>query len=112
VLAGCGRGKDADKLDDKERAHLRRQALDWQRADLEAWRRLLDKNPEKVRPILVERMRHWLADADFAGVRGPAALARLPEAERLAWQELWRGVADTLVRAQTKRTPEKTLDSK
>src|SRR5262249_30096661 len=35
ALAGCGQGKDADKFDGKERARLRRQALDWLRAALE-----------------------------------------------------------------------------
>src|SRR5262249_59110865 len=40
ALAGCGAGQDADQLDDKERAGLRRQALDWPRADLAAKRLL------------------------------------------------------------------------
>ena len=31
ALAGCGQGKDADKLDGRERGRLRRQALDWLR---------------------------------------------------------------------------------
>jgi tetratricopeptide (TPR) repeat protein len=107
TLAGCGQGKDIDKLDDKERARLRPQALDWLRADLEAWRRLRDKGPDKVRSTIAETMRHWLADTDFASVRGPAALARLPEAERRGWQELWSGVADTLARVQSQPTAEK-----
>jgi tetratricopeptide (TPR) repeat protein len=111
ALAGCGQGKDADKLDGRERGRLRRQALDWLRADLVAWRRLLDKRPDKVRLTIAERMRHWLADTDFTGVRGPAALARLPEAERPGWQKLWDDVADTLARVQTKTTPEKKSGS-
>ena len=107
ALAGCGQGKDADNLDGKESAAgLRRQALDRLRADLEAWRHLLEKGPDKVRPTIVGQMRHWLADTDFTGVRGAEALARLPEAERPAWQELWRGVADTLAQNQAKTTPE------
>jgi len=47
---------------------------------------------------------------DFAGVREPEALARLPEAERQSWQELWRRVADTLARAQARMTPTKKSD--
>ncbi len=38
-------------------------------------------------------MQHWQQDKDFAGVRGPKALARLPEAERHEWQKLWQDVA-------------------
>jgi hypothetical protein len=43
-------------------------------------------------------LRHWQRGADFAGVRG-AALARLPEAERQAWQQLWADVEQTLKKA-------------
>jgi superkiller protein 3 len=100
ALAGCGKGEDADKLDDRERNRLRRQALDWLRADLDAWRRLLERHPDKVRPVLIQTMQHWQSDADFAGLRGPQALARLPDAEWLAWQNLWADVAATLTRAQ------------
>ena len=106
ALAGCGAGEDAAKLTDAERAGLRRQALDWLRADLDAWRGLLDKEPTKARPTVAQTMRHWLRDPDFNGVRGPDALARLPEAERAGWRTLWADVAATLARAEEKRTPE------
>jgi serine/threonine protein kinase/tetratricopeptide (TPR) repeat protein len=99
ALAGCGQGDAADNLDAAERARLRRQALDWLRADFAAWGRLLDKEPDRFRPAIVERMRHWLADTDFAGVRGSEALAKSPEAERELWQKLWSDVADTLASA-------------
>src|SRR5262249_57071340 len=36
VLAAIGKGKDARKLEDRERARLRQQAQDWLRADLVA----------------------------------------------------------------------------
>ena len=57
-------------------------------------------------------MRHWLGDPDFAGVRGPEALAKLPEAEREPWQKLWDDVANTLARAQADTTPEKKSAAK
>jgi hypothetical protein len=102
ALAGVGQGEDAVSLDTKERARLRRQALDWLRADLEAKRALLEKNANKSDPTLLREMRHWLADPDFAGVRGAEALAKLPDAERQAWQKLWDDVVDLLKRAQGK----------
>src|SRR5262249_25859876 len=109
--AGCGRGQDAASLNDKERADLRRQALDWLRADLEELGRLLkdflDKNPGRPLPGIARTLRYWLWDGDFAGVRGPEALARLPEVERQQWQKLWDEVADTLARALGKTPPEK-----
>jgi serine/threonine-protein kinase len=96
ALAGCGRGRDAADLDEKSRAAFRRQALDWLRAELEAQRRLLEQEPEKARWVVAGNLHGWLGDSDFDGVRGPEALARLPAAERQAWQELWADLADTL----------------
>jgi hypothetical protein len=37
----------------------------------------------------------WQQEADFAGVRGDA-LAKLPEGERQAWQQLWADIEQTL----------------
>jgi serine/threonine protein kinase/tetratricopeptide (TPR) repeat protein len=101
ALAGRGEADDAVKLNATERARLRRQALDWLRADLDAKRLLLEKDPNKAGPPLLREMRHWLADPDFAGVRGPA-ISNLPETERQPWQQLWNDVADVLKRAQEK----------
>jgi hypothetical protein len=83
ALAGSGKGKDADQVDAKECAGLRRQALMWLRADLEVWGRQLGKGPDKARSaVTITRvLQHWLADTVFSGVRGLAALAKLPEAE-------------------------------
>jgi serine/threonine-protein kinase len=99
--AGCGKGKDAGKLDVKDRNRLRKQALDWLAADLNAWRQVLAKFLGKAGPGIVQQMRHWQQDADFAGVRGEV-LARLPEAERQPWQKLWADVADLLAEARGK----------
>jgi tetratricopeptide (TPR) repeat protein len=99
ALAGCGQGKDAIGLDDTGRARLRRQALDWLRADLEAWHRQLEKEPVKDRPVVDKQLEHWLVDSEFVAVRGAEALDRLPEAERRDWQRLWQEVKDLQQRA-------------
>jgi tetratricopeptide (TPR) repeat protein len=112
ALAGCGQGKDADKLDAKERDRLRRKALDWLRADLDTWGRLLNKEPDKARSVVVKQMRHWQADADFSGVRGPQALSQLPEAEQKLWYKLWEDVDNTFAHANAKTTPEKKSGAK
>jgi serine/threonine protein kinase/tetratricopeptide (TPR) repeat protein len=91
AVVGCGQAQDATGLSDAERARLRRQALDWLRTDLAAWGQLLLKQPEHGRARMQQALRHWQQDADFAGVRG-AALTELPEAERQAWQQLWKDV--------------------
>ncbi len=105
ALAGCGRGKDADKLGDEERARLRSLARDWLHADLEALGRLLDKEPARAAASVAKSLQHWLVDSDFGGVRGAPALAELPEAERPAWQKLWKDVGDMLKQAQGKAAP-------
>src|SRR5262249_14837829 len=99
ALAGCGVGKDADKLDDKEKAQLRGEGLGWLQADLLLYaKQLATGNPADAAAVQF-RLRCWLADADCAVVRGPEALAKLPEAERQPWQKLWNDVADLLKRA-------------
>jgi serine/threonine protein kinase/tetratricopeptide (TPR) repeat protein len=106
ALAGCGQGNDADTLDEPERASLRRQALAWLRADLEAWGSLLDKEPDMVR-VLALQMGHWFVNTDFAAVRGSQALSQLPETEREPWQKFWDDVASLRARAQAKITLDK-----
>jgi serine/threonine-protein kinase len=110
ALAGCGQGQDADKLGQKEKARLRGQALAWLRADLLPRARQLASGKPADRAEVHAKLRHWLADPDFAGVRGPEALAKLPEAERQAWQKLWNDIAEMLKRAQRKPGPEKKQD--
>jgi serine/threonine protein kinase/Flp pilus assembly protein TadD len=110
ALAGCGRGKDAGGLSDPERDGLRRQARAWLRADLQAWRRLLDSGPEKNRPAIAQQLAHWLEDRGFAGVRGEQALARLPAAERPEWQKLWQEVE--ALRQRAARPPDKPVSSR
>jgi serine/threonine protein kinase/Flp pilus assembly protein TadD len=105
ALAGCGQGEDAAKLDDNERARLRRQALDWLRADLAASSKLLEREPDKARATVQETLRHWQQDTDFAGVRGDL-LGKLPEAERQAWRKLWADVEKTLIKVNDQDTKE------
>jgi hypothetical protein len=73
---------------------------------------LLDKEPDRAPPEVVERMQRWLEDKAFNGVRGPDALAKLPEAEREGWRQLWADVAETLARAADKPPQPKDGDRK
>jgi Flp pilus assembly protein TadD len=101
ALAASGRGKDADKLDGKERSRLRQQALDWLRADLAAWASLLDRGPPQDRLTARRTLRHWQRDADLAGVRDREALSKLPKEEQQAWQQLWADVEALLSKGGT-----------
>ncbi|HWE39004.1 MAG TPA: tetratricopeptide repeat protein [Isosphaeraceae bacterium] len=90
--AGCGPGKDKPPPDEASRARLRKQALDWLKADLQGWRRSPTAGPKGV----AQALRRWQAEPDLAGLRDADALARLPEDERRACRALWDDVAATL----------------
>jgi tetratricopeptide (TPR) repeat protein len=107
ALAAAGTGEDAGKLDDKERARLRQQALDWLRADLAAWSKLLDNGPPAARATVEETMKHWRQDTDLAGLRDHAGLAKLAAEERAALVKLWADVAAVLKKAEPPTAKEK-----
>ncbi len=48
ALAGSGQGKDNPPLDAPSKARWRRQAIDWLKADLAAWSKMLEKGPPAV----------------------------------------------------------------
>ncbi|HZU36401.1 MAG TPA: tetratricopeptide repeat protein, partial [Gemmataceae bacterium] len=112
ALAGCGRGRDAGGPDPTARGRLRRQALTWLRSDLQGWQQLLKHGSAQAGAMVAQQMQHWLGDADFSGVRGASALAKLPALERQAWEQLWAEVRNTLVRSHEQVTSQKKPDMK
>jgi serine/threonine-protein kinase len=100
ALAAAGQGQDADPLDDQEKARLRRQALDWLRADLTAWAKVVEKDSPQDRALVQRTLQHWQKDPDLAGLRDQDALAKLPEPERDSCRKLWADVDALLRRAQ------------
>jgi serine/threonine protein kinase/Flp pilus assembly protein TadD len=116
ALAGSGRGHDADQLEAKGRASLRRQALDWLHADLKLLSRTitayldraaaadppasplqkLTAQAQKSGPAGVltvcDRLQRWQADPAFLDCRDNKLLTSLPAAERQDWHELWKAV--------------------
>jgi hypothetical protein len=78
ALAGCGKGMDANQLEEKERLRLRKQALDWLKADLFLWAKHADSDQAEERTLIVQGMKHWQTDPNLAGVRDKDDLAKLP----------------------------------
>jgi eukaryotic-like serine/threonine-protein kinase len=99
ALAGAGQGKDEPPLDDATKSKLRRQALDWLKAELAAWGKLLESGQPG---IIVQTLSHWQKDTDLAGIRDQAALAKLPAEEQKAFTRLWADVATLLKKAGEK----------
>jgi serine/threonine-protein kinase len=102
ALAAAGQGEDAGKLDDKERTRLRRQALDWLRADLVLRTRQLESGKPADRAAVQQALRHWQKDTDLAGIRDTAALAKLPAEEQKAFTQLWSDVTALRKKAEEK----------
>jgi tetratricopeptide (TPR) repeat protein len=105
ALAGCGQGKGAEKLDERERSLWRKQALDWLRQDLAWWGKALDRGDGRTSAQVQQRMQRWQTDRDFEGVRARDALARLPDEERKQWERLWSDVDALLGRANSPASP-------
>lgn len=99
ALAGSGKGEDDPPPDESARRRLRRQARDWLRADLDFWAAAIGRTDPKGRALIRQTLRHWREDADLAGLRDEAALARLDEDERAECRALWKRVEAVLMDA-------------
>jgi hypothetical protein len=100
ALAVASKGADASKLDAKEKTRLRQQALAWLGDNLKEYTKQLEDADAKSRQAVQQTLQHWQKDADLASVRGKEALAKLPEAERDSWQQLWAEVEALLKKTQ------------
>lgn len=89
ILAGTGKGRDADALTPEERSAFRAKALAWLRADM-ALRASIIQGAD---PAAAQRsralLRYWKSEPNFEGVRNAEALTALPSSDRLAWEALW-----------------------
>src|SRR5262249_14434030 len=112
-LAASGKGKEADKLDGRERADLRHKARAWLRDDVQAGTQALADNPTTAISVQ-EFLKHWQRDPDLVSVRDAKELAKLPEAERQSWQEFWSDVNRLLKEANgaIAKTNETNLNGK
>ncbi len=100
ALAGCGKGKDEPPPDETARARLRSLALDSLKAELTAWGKVVHRSDPSALAVVTQTLQHWKVDTDLTGIRDGAALNKLPEAERKAWQSLWADVDRVLRRAE------------
>jgi tetratricopeptide (TPR) repeat protein len=98
VLAAVGQGKGAGQLSAREKAQWREQALSWLGADLELWAKQVQSAKPPDRQAAQQALTNWQQGPDLAGVREPAALAKLPKAERQEWIKVWAEVDALLKR--------------
>ncbi|MFI5460715.1 MAG: tetratricopeptide repeat protein, partial [Isosphaerales bacterium] len=105
ALAGSGQDKNDPPLDDATKARWRKQALDWLKTDLAAWSKVVGSGPAQARHAISQTLQHWKVDIDLAGLRDPAALAKLPENEQKACRALWAEVDALLAKSRPKTPP-------
>jgi serine/threonine-protein kinase len=98
ALAGSGTGTDAGRLDDQQKSALRRNSLEWLKADWAVWDKRERTDPAGFRSRAAEVMSSWRNSPDLACVRTPEALSRLPQAESNDWRAFWTQVEDLALR--------------
>jgi tetratricopeptide (TPR) repeat protein len=86
--AAAGKGSAQGPLSEAQRADQRHRALAWLRADLTLGTRLLDEGKG-----VGWSLDTWPTEPDLVSLHDPAALAKLPAAEREQWLRLWADVA-------------------
>lgn len=89
ALAAVSKGEDAFKLDDKERARLRKWTLDWLRGELDFFTKLLETGDKMAINFVKTNLQGRLKDVDLAPFRDSPALAKLPPDEQKMFAQLW-----------------------
>ncbi len=91
-LAAAGHSVDAAKLGDLEKAQWRSHARAWLRAELESFKKLLDRNEATNRQFVEQTLSSWRLDDALAGIRDADEIEKMPEVERRECQVLWSEV--------------------
>ena len=86
VLAAAGQGKDDPAPTDTEKLELRKQALQWLTAELDASTALLETLPAEQRPEILRGLGHWRGDKALVSVLEP--FESLSAEERKQWSAL------------------------
>jgi serine/threonine-protein kinase len=87
-------------LDESEKAHWRKQALDWLRANLALWTKQAESSKPEAKADVRQTLEHWKADTDLGGIRDETAIKALPEDEQKACRGLWAEVDALLAKAR------------
>jgi serine/threonine-protein kinase len=102
LAVALGQGSDSAGLGTEERARWRRRCLGWLREQL-AWCQGVPLTGREYRRGVEKVVRLMRDDIALAPVRGADPLARLPEAERRQWQQLWADADALLKQCQRQR---------
>ena len=90
--------RSAGSASEEEAARCRGLALTWLTAARTELPASLGRDPATNYAVR-RAVRRWHYDPRLASIRGPKALAALPEAERGAWERFWKDADDLLAEA-------------
>jgi hypothetical protein len=113
AMAACGRGNDSPCLGEAERTQWRTRAYEWIRAELSRMGPRLEVQPTDpdqtememhIQEMHIISLTTYLEDLlrspTFEGLRKPEELAKLPPAERDAFENLWQQARRLLDKAR------------
>jgi serine/threonine-protein kinase len=100
ALAGTGHGEAAPSPEGPEAARWRRQALDWLRADLPVYGKLLETGRVDNRLGVLRVMRAWEQDRALAGLRDPEEVRKLSAGEQAGCKQFWEEIEALRKRAE------------
>ena len=98
ALAGSGTRGDPPP-DEAARNQMRRQALDWLRAELSALSKLVAEGGDAGRDQAASTLNHWKRDSDLTCVREGESPVKLAEPEWDEWRRFWADVEALLAKA-------------
>jgi serine/threonine-protein kinase len=102
---GTGEREAEKPIDEKERTHWRKQAIEWLKTDLTFWRKQVEAGSSESAAFVKKTLQHWQVDPDLAGLRDEAGMAKLPADEQKACRALWSEVNALLARATQGKAP-------
>ncbi len=94
IAALCAEITDSESLDPNELARIRGKALSYFQRNVAGKKGQLATEGAKDRLSIEADCRNLLTHRDFRFLRGEEALAKLPDAERRAWRQLWIDIND------------------
>ena len=91
-------------LDEAAKAKLRRQVLDWLKAELAICAKAIESTPpedrlNQERLNVVVALSYWQQDSGLASIRDKSTLAKLPADEQQAFTDLWAAAAELVTKA-------------
>jgi Flp pilus assembly protein TadD len=89
ALAGSGQGEHVSSFTELDRRRMRDRARQWLEEDLAGWAKFVGSDKPADLAQARATMLHWRLERCLSTVRNRDALEKLPDPERVQWQQFW-----------------------